>query len=1036
MLEQQTGVVNVAYIAQAVRYATRMGANVINISLSTVPLLEMDVAVDAAIASGITVVVGAGNNGSPHGLSERPGLVYVAATDRNDAVPVWSNHGSYVDLCAPGADLTSTNLIRTGTDSLSLRQPGYVWGANGTSFATALTSGAVALVQAYRKQRGFPLLPPEQARLQLITSCDDIAAANPDLVPGQYGAGRLNLARALALDSPLKGLRLGIAGPAPVVDFETLEGERRLALVTSAAALEIIDAQTLARAAACPLGIGPPEIGLSAADLGGGRGLGFFVSSHLGYVGGYGGGGQPLPGWPVRASRGPLTVPALGDLDGDGSLDVVCVGPDAVDPARGLVWAWTAEGLLRSGFPIPIASFAGDSVGCALADLDGNPGAEIVVAEGDGSIHALRADGTELPGWPVQCPSGVPAAPVVGRGASSPLVWVATRGRCYALTPTGTQLISSTVPSSRSPFDPLMVDLDGDGTDDLVVSTRDMTYARYFEGAPAASSWPVLGPWVGAPLAGHLSAGAPSGVLGMTEAGARAMTLTGSPIEPFNGGGLPIITPTLGAPIVDDRTTVFTGLAPTGWLFAYAAPPGSWSDAPQAWPTQRGNFARTGSQLGAPRMARADDRAPQTVGDLAGTALSATRVRLVWTSPTDDSPLGRAVHYDLRIGSDPITPTRYGTLATVASEGSPRPEGAAETLVVQLPQGWTWFARLRATDGSGNWSDLSNQASFATPSSSPAAVRDLRVTAASETTLALEWTATGGDQDLGRPSYYDVRASLHGPDRASYFDAPFRLVHPATTDAGGVEAATLGGLPSDAQLFVAVRAVDEQGNSSQLSNSVTVRTRLSSFPDAVRDLKGIAATESTLTLSWTATGDDQNVGRPDHYEIRAAYRVLSESDFDAAPLEAVHRATTNAGGTEIVTIGPYAPDTTVWVAIKAVDGAGNVSPISNVIEAHTLEAARDTVPIRFDLVLARNPARPPVRLSWWTSTVAGGSPRIEVHDLNGRALRRVALPPASAGIFSWNGDDDDGRPLAPGVYFLTLTASGTSVHRKLVLLRP
>src|SRR5262245_709150 len=186
MLEQQNGLVSTFYMAQAVRYATLMGANVINISLSSTPLPELDLAIDAAIAAGVTVVVAAGNNGSPHGIDPRPGLIYVAATDRYDVVPRWSNVGSYVSLCAPGADLISTNLLRTGADSLGLRQPGYAWGANGTSFATPLVSGAAALLQAHRLQQGLPFFTPEQLRLQLLTGCDDISAANPTLTSSDY----------------------------------------------------------------------------------------------------------------------------------------------------------------------------------------------------------------------------------------------------------------------------------------------------------------------------------------------------------------------------------------------------------------------------------------------------------------------------------------------------------------------------------------------------------------------------------------------------------------------------------------------------------------------------------------------------------------------------------------------------------------------------------------------------------------------------------------------------------------------------------
>src|SRR5262249_34775500 len=175
-------------------------------------------------------------------------------------------------------------------------------------------------------------------------------------------------------------------------------------------------------------------------------------------------------------------------------------------------------------------------------------------------------------------------------------------------------------------------------------------------------------------------------------------------------------------------------------------------------PTQRGNYARSGSTLDATPMALADDRAPALVTDLRATVLSATKVRLTWTSPIDPGGWGRAVRYDVRVGGLALTEQEFFKRPIQTGVGSPRAAGQAESLLVLLPSGWPWYARMRALDASGNWSGLSNQASFRTPSYVPSPVYDLRVTAMGESTATLAWTATGGDENVGRPSYYDVRA--------------------------------------------------------------------------------------------------------------------------------------------------------------------------------------------------------------------------------------------------------------------------------------
>ncbi|MEA2422849.1 MAG: hypothetical protein QOF55_1948, partial [Thermoleophilaceae bacterium] len=54
---------------------------------------------------------------------------------------------------------------------------------------------------------------------------------------------------------------------------------------------------------------------------------------------------------------------------------------------------------LLPGFPMHFPSDGASSP--ALADLDGDNKNELVFGTSDGFVHALRADGTELPGWPV-----------------------------------------------------------------------------------------------------------------------------------------------------------------------------------------------------------------------------------------------------------------------------------------------------------------------------------------------------------------------------------------------------------------------------------------------------------------------------------------------------------------------------------------------------------------------------------------------------------------------------------------------------------
>jgi subtilisin family serine protease len=151
------GVVDMSYAAQAIRYATRMGASIINCSFATLNLSGLFEAVSAAVDAGLTIVSASGNNGQPHDLAARDDVIAVAASRSDDTVAPFSNLGSYVDLCAPGDDILSTfvsPLRPPGGDSVAVRQPAYATSLDGTSFAAPLVAGGVALMQARQRALG------------------------------------------------------------------------------------------------------------------------------------------------------------------------------------------------------------------------------------------------------------------------------------------------------------------------------------------------------------------------------------------------------------------------------------------------------------------------------------------------------------------------------------------------------------------------------------------------------------------------------------------------------------------------------------------------------------------------------------------------------------------------------------------------------------------------------------------------------------------------------------------------------------------
>lgn len=98
-------------------------------------------------------------------------------------------------------------------------------------------------------------------------------------------------------------------------------------------------------------------------------------------------GGSILPGWSnVVLGSGTEASPAVADLDGDGSLEVLM----GADDRR--LYAFHFDGTPVSGFPIETGAEVRSTP--AIWDVDGDGAAEIFLAGWDGKVHAWRYPGS------------------------------------------------------------------------------------------------------------------------------------------------------------------------------------------------------------------------------------------------------------------------------------------------------------------------------------------------------------------------------------------------------------------------------------------------------------------------------------------------------------------------------------------------------------------------------------------------------------------------------------------------------------------
>ena len=118
---------------------------------------------------------------------------------------------------------------------------------------------------------------------------------------------------------------------------------------------------------------------------------------------------QNRPGWPVTTQSNMAAAPALADLDGDGKLEVVATSGTLRTAQRDpRIYAWRYDGSVVPGFPTIPLNYAGAQaypmMSPVIADWDGDGRPEIFANMG-WEVGAVRSDGTQYSYRPGGSPS-------------------------------------------------------------------------------------------------------------------------------------------------------------------------------------------------------------------------------------------------------------------------------------------------------------------------------------------------------------------------------------------------------------------------------------------------------------------------------------------------------------------------------------------------------------------------------------------------------------------------------------------------------
>jgi hypothetical protein len=126
--------------------------------------------------------------------------------------------------------------------------------------------------------------------------------------------------------------------------------------------------------------------------------------------------GTPFPNWPVSAPEN-IGSPSIADIDSDGELEIIAgtlAGPVGPDPYE--VYVWDLDGTVAPGFPVSTSGVVKSTPAVGDIDSDGSP--EIIAAAYDESnndfLYCWDVDGNDEPGWPVRVPYCRLSSPALG----------------------------------------------------------------------------------------------------------------------------------------------------------------------------------------------------------------------------------------------------------------------------------------------------------------------------------------------------------------------------------------------------------------------------------------------------------------------------------------------------------------------------------------------------------------------------------------------------------------------------------------------
>jgi subtilisin family serine protease len=423
-------------------------------------------AIQAHQQRGILFVAAAGNSGYDNdSLQTYPctydlsNILCVAATDASDGRAYFSNYGSTtVHLGAPGVGILSTT--RGGTYKTF----------DGTSMATPHVTGTVALLYAQAPGRDWRQVKNlVMAGGQTLTALGNTVSrkrlsavgaltCSSSRVTARLKPGRTPVLTGMA-GVELAALNINCGTPAGNVTVTVNPGGQTVMLRDDGLGRDQVAGDGVYTAVWTPSAGGSFDLAFPDGST-----VHVDVDPQL------------VPGFPVQAFAGagsyhggPAVHTLVGDIDGDPEQEILVTGL-----AQGPLYAWKPNGTPVPGWPaldIDGAAYPG------LGELDLSiPGLEVFAAHygGQPDLVARRGSGIPLPGWPRRSANYVAAPPALADVDGDGRDEIFTEEEDYALhayRADGTTLAgwpATQYVGDQDRHTPAIADLDGDGVLDVL----------------------------------------------------------------------------------------------------------------------------------------------------------------------------------------------------------------------------------------------------------------------------------------------------------------------------------------------------------------------------------------------------------------------------------------------------------------------------------------------------------------------------------------------------------------------------------------